>query len=315
MTMDKKKVLSFSFKLIVSAILLYLLVLRVEWTEVGTYLSRLSIGHIALYVAVLLCGMTLSAYKWRVLAKFKGLEISLPEAFGLYLTGSFINNFFPSFIGGDTYRAYQIGRRSGRFPDAAASVVMDRLTGLIGAMVLSVLFAIFNWRTVIGHAVLSYITIGILLCLIGVASLGYVMKFSFWDRFSRHIPKKILEFLSALHEYYEHKGVFARAMILSVSFSLVGLALQNYVMFQALGIHVGILDYLSVIFLISIVSAAPISINNIGVQEWAYVTFFGYFGVDASAVIAVSIVSRIVQMFVSFTALPMYLKSRMTSGD
>lgn len=310
MNPNLKKTLSFILKLLVSAGLIAWLIVKVDWADVLRHLLRLSALQIALYIAVFLSGVLVSSFKWRELLRFKGLNVSVWECFTLYLTGSFLNNFFPSFIGGDTYRAYQVGKPEGRFSDAAASVVMDRLTGLIGAMVLSVVFAAINWRVIIAHPTLSFIASGMLLGLLGVASLGFIVSLPLWRRVSGLVPEKAMQFLSALHEYYEHKGMFARAMALSVLFGLVGLGLLNYVMFWALGIRVGVLDYLSVIFLISIVSSVPVSINNIGVQEWAYVTFFGFFGVTPSAVIAVSIVIRILQMFISFAAFPAYVRGR-----
>ncbi len=77
-----------------------------------------------------------------------------------------------------------------------------------------------------------------------------------------------------------------------------------------MGIQIGIIDYLSVIFLISIVSSVPITINNIGIKEWAYITFFGFFGAPAAAVISVAIISRTIQMLLSFFALPIYLSEK-----
>jgi uncharacterized protein (TIRG00374 family) len=307
---NHKKIIQFILKLLVSGGLLLWLIMKISWKDVWVYLQNISLVQIILYVAVLLLGMVISSYKWRLLAKFKGFEVTLAECFRLYLTGTFINNFFPSFIGGDTYRAYQLGKPEKRFSPAAASVVMDRLTGLIGAMALAVFFALANWHVVSNHQVLLLVVGIVALCLVGVASLGLIMKLPFWKHIIGFVPKKVLEFLTALHEYYAHRKMFAKAMLLSMLFGLVGLGILNYVIFWALGIHVGVLNYLSVIFLISIVSSVPISINNIGVQEWAYVTFFGFFGVSSAAVIAVSIVIRILQMIVSFTALPMYLKRK-----
>lgn len=310
MQINQKKISQFVLKLVVSAVLLYLLILKIDWVSVATYLTKMSWPKILLYLAVLLGGMLISAYKWQQLAKFKGLEISLWQCFQLYLTGSFINNFFPSFIGGDTYRAYQLGKASKQFAPAAASVVMDRLTGLLGAMILSLFFALLNWRVILAHQVLLLIVALIALCLLGVLVLGLLTRLPLWKHLVRLMPKKVLEFLAALHEYYAHRKIFASAMSLALLFNLVGLALLNGIIFWALGIQVGVLNYLSVIFLISIVSAMPVSINNIGVQEWGYVTFFGFFGVSGAAVIAVSIVIRILQMLVSFTALPIYLNNR-----
>jgi uncharacterized membrane protein YbhN (UPF0104 family) len=99
----------------------------------------------------------------------------------------------------------------------------------------------------------------------------------------------------------------------SFIFSLVGIGILNYVLFLALGINITILNFLSVVFLISIISALPISINNIGLKEWAYITFFGLFGVNPAAAVTVAIVSRTIQMVVSFFALPIYLKRKKSS--
>jgi len=101
-----------------------------------------------------------------------------------------------------------------------------------------------------------------------------------------------------------------KSVMMGGIFSIVGMALANYVLLLAFGVHIGIINYLSVIFIITIVSSIPISINNIGLKEWAFVTFFGIFGVNSAAVTAVSIVSRFLQMFISFAALPMYLKTK-----
>jgi predicted SPOUT superfamily RNA methylase MTH1 len=46
------------------------------------------------------------------------------------------------------------------------------------------------------------------------------------------------------------------------------------------------------------------------VKEWAYVTFFGFFGVSAAVVITVAILSRFLQMLLSFFALPVYLRNK-----
>lgn len=99
-----------------------------------------------------------------------------------------------------------------------------------------------------------------------------------------------------------------KAILWGMAFDFVGIAFSNYILFLALGAEISILNYLSVIFLISIISSLPVSINNIGIKEWAYITFFGVFGLPSSTVVAVAIVGRIVQMLMSFFALPVYLR-------
>jgi uncharacterized protein (TIRG00374 family) len=307
--MKTKKIAKFLLKLLVSLVFVAWLVLKINWKDVLVYAQRISLLQIIIYVGVLIFAMVISAYKWSILAKEKKFEFTLANYFQFYLAGTFINNFFPSFIGGDTYRAYQIGRPEKRYSAAAATVVMDRITGLLGAMVLSVVFAAINWSVISQHHVLVVILALVLAILCAMALLGPVTRLPLWKHFARYVPKKILE---VIKDFADYRGTAAlwQSMVGAIIYSFVGLALVNYVLFWGFGIHVGFLNYMTVIFLISIVSSIPVSVNNIGIKEWAYVTFFGFFGVSASAVVTVSLVSRVLQMVVSFAALPNYLKNK-----
>jgi len=116
--------------------------------------------------------------------------------------------------------------------------------------------------------------------------------------------------MAEVNGYNKNGNVIRKAVLLSFLFNFIGLAGANYILFLAMDIQVNILNYLSVIFLISIVSSIPITINNIGIKEWAYITFFGFFGVTSSAVIAVAILSRILQMLLSLFSWPIYLRNK-----
>ena len=310
MASGKKKILKFLLKLVISLVFVAWLVFKIDWKEVLFYLQKISLWQIILYVVVLITGMIISAYKWRILVQFKGFKVSLMKCFQLYLAGTFINNIMPSFIGGDTYKAYQIGKEEKKYVSAAASVVVDRITGLVGAMILSVMFAALNWQVVANHKILFIILAAVFLALVAVTIIGASANFSFWQKLFQFMPKKILEVIKDFAEYGKDGKILAMSLLLAIVYNLVGLALVNYILFWGLGIHVGILDYLTVIFLISIVSSLPVSVNNIGIKEWAYVTFFGFFGVNAAAVIAVALISRVIQMIVSFAAVPFYLKNK-----
>jgi len=309
MNIKYNKTLKFALKLLVSLFFISWLVLKIDWAEVLGYAAKISIWQIVLYVAVLLVSMAISAYKWKILAEFKGFKFPLEKYFELYLTGTFINNFFPSFIGGDTYKAYQIGKGEKKYLAASATVVMDRITGLAAALALSVVFAFANWQVVVSHQILLYLLAGTILALIGILILFFTAKMTFWKSITAKIPQKITEVIVDFAQYWG-SAALGKAFLLAIVFSLIGIAGVNYVLFWSLGIQVGIINYLTVIFLISFISALPVSINNIGIKEWAYVTFFGFFGVSASAVITVALLSRILQMVVSFAALPAYLRNK-----
>jgi len=98
------KIVKFVVKLIISLAFVAWLIFEIDWLQVWGYLKELSLVSIVLYVSVLLLGMMISAWKWKMLLAHKNISISLKKSFQLYLTGAFINNFMPSTIGGDTIK-------------------------------------------------------------------------------------------------------------------------------------------------------------------------------------------------------------------
>ncbi|EKE19253.1 MAG: hypothetical protein ACD_9C00072G0002, partial [uncultured bacterium] len=207
--------------------------------------------------------------------------------------------------------SYQAGKDSKRWAAAGMSVIFDRITGIFAAMLLTGIFAIFQWNEISKYPELKMTVIAVLIFMHGIIFFGLASRFSFWKKIARRLPKIVQDLGKELNHYREEK-TYLKAIGISVLFSVVGLAFLNGILFVGLGISIGIWQYLSVIFLISIISSLPVSINNIGIKEWAYVTFFGFFGVSASAVVTVALVSRILQMIVSFLALPAYLKNKNT---
>ena len=305
-----KKTFKFILKLLVSLGFVAWIIFRTNWSDVITNIGRIKIWQIAIYIIVVLIGMVISAYKWKMLAEHKKINHPLKDFFKFYLAGSFINNFMPSFIGGDTYRAYQIGNAEKKYVEAASTVLIDRITGFVGASILVMLFSLINFKVIMQNKILILINLLLLLSLFFDVLIDNARKLSFRPRISKYIPDKIVELMKELDQYSNGSGILSRAVTWSVLFAVVGVAGANYVLFWSLGVKIDILNYLSVIFLISIVSAIPISINNIGIKEWAYVTFFGFFGVSSSVVIAIAIISRFLQMILSFFALPVYIKSK-----
>ncbi|MFA6973562.1 MAG: lysylphosphatidylglycerol synthase transmembrane domain-containing protein [Parcubacteria group bacterium] len=305
------KTVKFLLKLIVSTSLLVWVLYGINWSEVVFYLGEIRWWQIALYLAAILLGMVISAYKWQLLAHSKGFMLPLADFFKLYFTGSFINNFMPSFIGGDTYRAYELGKKTKQYPEAASTVMMDRITGFVGGSIIAFVFAIFNLDTILkSKALMGFYLLLILSFGLDVFLPRFRHSTYLRQKFGKYIPQKIKIFLNELGRYNNDSGILSKATLGGAIFAFVGVAIPNYILFWSLGIHIDILDYLSTIFIISIISVIPISINNIGLKEWAYVTFFGIYGISSASVISVALLSRFLQMLLSFFALPLYLKSK-----
>ena len=287
------------------------IIFAVNWKEVWHYLTEIKIWGIFAYIIVLLIGFYISSRKWKFLANFKGINLPIGDFFKLYITGVFINNFMPSFLAGDAYKAYQIGKESKRYISATSTVLVDRVTGYIGATFLAVIFGLLNYKVLWNNKILLYIDLGLIAFIASDFVILAMKKIKLLrETLKKIIPDKILELLREINGYNGKSGIIWKATLYAMVFSFVGVAVLNFIIFLSLGIKINPLDYLTVIFITTIISALPISINNIGLKEWSYITFFGFFGIGASAVVTVAIVSRFLQMLVSFAALPLYLKER-----
>lgn len=309
--MKKNKKLKFTLKVLVSAGFATWIIFAVDWKEVWHYLTEIKIWGIFAYIIVLLIGFYISSRKWKFLANFKGINLPIGDFFKLYITGVFINNFMPSFLAGDAYKAYAIGKKDERYIVATSTILVDRVTGYAGATILAVIFGLLNFHVLWENKILLFINLGLLAFLASDFAIIIAKKIPFLRRIViRILPQKIIELLKELATYNSGTGIIKKATFYAIIFSLIGVALLNYILFLSLGIRINPLDYLTVIFITTIISALPISINNIGLKEWSYITFFGFFGIGASAVVTVAIVSRFLQMLVSFAALPLYLKER-----
>lgn len=296
-------------KLLVSGGFVAWLVWRINWGEVAKRIFEVDIPYLALYVALLLSGIAISAHKWQIIAEAKGFARPYRDFFRAYLTGTFINNFLPSTIGGDTYRTLWLGRRDGALSPAISTTLFDRFTGLWAAMVFAFLFSLFHWKLVVANPVWLFLDIAIFISLSIDFLFPVIRKLQTVRALFVKLPEKFQYLIREIVNYPLRRTVIP-SLWLSLIFNFVGVGLANLVLFWALGGEVHIVQYLGVIFLVTIVSSIPISINNIGLKEWAYATFFGFLGASVEAAVAVAVTSRLIQMVVSFAAIPFYLRSR-----
>lgn len=302
-----KKYTKLVLKFLVSTAFLFWVIFKVDWIVVIKDVQSIKLAYLVFYVLAVIAGMVICAYKWKILANFKEIKMSFGNFFKFYLTGTFINNFMPSFIGGDTFKAYETGKPQGKYIEAASAVMMDRITGLLGATILAIFFTLLNIKNVISDATLVIVNLIVLLSFLFDIFIAKIRKRPFWGHFKKYFPDKITAFIIDLGTYNKKSGILKKSILLAFAFDFIGVALANYILFLALGVKIDLINYLSVIFLVSIISSVPISVNNIGIKEWAYITFFGAFGLSASSVVTVAIISRFIQMFISFFALPVYL--------
>ncbi len=108
-----------------------------SWREiVAQQWGQLRWPMLAAGFAVLLAATLLTFLRWYVLVRAQGLPFRLRDSLRLGFIGVFFNLLMPSAVGGDLVKAFLLAREQRRRTVAVATVLVDRLIGLVGLVLL-----------------------------------------------------------------------------------------------------------------------------------------------------------------------------------
>ena len=142
--MINKKKLQGILQVAFSLALLSYLIVRVGPAQIIATLVAINPAWYAIALALFLLNVVLRAYRWHILLRSLDDRPSLPYLIYLYFVGYFFNNFIPTGFGGDVAKVLSLRQNYGRGTDALSSVVMDRLTGLLGSSLIALTALTWN---------------------------------------------------------------------------------------------------------------------------------------------------------------------------
>jgi hypothetical protein len=296
---------------LVGLALLAFLLWRVNWLELGQIARQARLGYIALAVCIALLTVLPRVWRWRALLVSQGTTESFRHLLTIYLVSNFFNNFLPSDVGGDSVRMLRLARRTGRSADAVTSVLVERMIGLFAVLLLGVVAVLSNWQLAsvggIGWLVLGAFAVFILISLLLFNLQGAL---SWVERLGVTKLAIVLRKLGRVYDSFYAFRDRRHTLVLVLAFSLLfrfGQACSLYVQSLALRIDIPFVWLLMVISLISVVTSLPLSLNALGIQEGAYVFFFGLAGIPAPQALALALLSRAVRLAVSLVGGATYL--------
>src|SRR6185503_768603 len=122
---------------LVSAVLLAAIL---QWAGIHQVLHELSRTQLRWFVPAVLVSIAtvpLMAFRWRLLLSAKRIDVPIAWLTRTYFVALFAGQFLPAAIGGDAVRAVELGRRTHDAPEAVASVLIDRVVGVISLVALA----------------------------------------------------------------------------------------------------------------------------------------------------------------------------------
>ncbi len=256
-----------------------------------------------LVAALLLLGLPflITTWRWRKLMAVQGLKLPYGKCLTLTFVGQFYSTFLPGTTSGDVVKIIYTGRITGQKTKSAVTVLLDRVIGLVGLMIVGGLAAggqllvdMTQHRAGVGRAEdpLLLHVLGLIVLLLLALGAGATVYFS--SRLRRWLGMDALlarlplpEFIKhadrTLRAYRGHKGVLAATLLASmVSQALLPLA--GWLAGQSFGMRAPFGFYMAYVPVAVLASSLPIvPPQGLGVLDALILRFFVIRGVDTAS--------------------------------
>jgi len=257
--------------------------------------------------ALLLMPLTylITSRRWHLLLEAMDIHLTQSRTFVINMVGAFYNTFMPGSTGGDLIKAYYAAKHTTHKVRAVLSVIVDRVIGLLALIVLGGVMASIQWHVRECQHVAIACGLMILMTIVGLV----VFYHPTWRRLTgldwllKKLPmqRHVHHAVEAMELYGKRPVAAGTALVMTfpvhiitiISATLAGLAF---------GLKMNLLYYWTVVPVLALVGAIPISPQGVGVMESFAVVLTARQGVTVSQAIALAMSIRIAQMLWNLVA-------------
>lgn len=245
----------------------------------------------AIYFLVYLFGF----FRWRMLLKAAGFDISLKRLVSSFSSGVFFSIFLPSTIGGDLVRAVDLAGHTKKAKEVIATVFLDRFSGYIGLVLVIIPSLLLGRNLVLDKVVFTSVSVIVILLVVILLILFNNSIYSGISRFltapnAGKIRETIKDMHREIHIFRNHKKMIL--LNLAVSFLIQALCpVCVYFIGLSLGIKINFIYFLVFLPIISAITLLPIAIGGLGLREGLFVVYFAKAGVIKQLALAMSLLS------------------------
>lgn len=289
----------------ITALFFYLVFRKVDFPEFSEILRRARIDWLFFAFLILWIGHYTCIFRWRMLMRPLMPVPGFWELFGIYCIGLFFNLTFPTVVGGDVVKMYYAGKPSRRFVQSFAATFLDRDAGMLAMMTIACIASLIHPVEIPRVPVAFIVWSGFLTFL---AANFVIFTPSLHVRLTRvlhslhfdRLAGKTDAILSAFQVMGRHPTILIQSLGISIFNQLLVISV-TWIVARGLHIDVEFMQFLVFVPVITLISMIPISLNGMGLREYAFVSLLGGVGVDHESSIALGLLSS---AFIVLSAIP-----------
>jgi uncharacterized protein (TIRG00374 family) len=280
-------------KITVTGLSLYLLISLTDFSAVRRVLASASMGTSVFAAGLVLCSFLAGGLRWWLLLRHAAGHISFPQVLPTYYLGLFFNNILPTTMGGDAVRTVHLGLRGLSLKALVGSAVMDRGVGLLVVVGMGIICLPFAPEISLATRDKLLLVVTATLLLAGIALLFSKGFLKFAQRLSAkyqntRVRRFLLDTLHLCHSYRTAHGTLLAATGLTV-FMQSSVIMSYYLLARTVGIPLSLITYFSIIPLVFLAGALPVSLGGVGMREGALVALLAAVGIDTQTAITLSL--------------------------
>jgi uncharacterized membrane protein YbhN (UPF0104 family) len=285
--------LIFALKLLIGAALIGLLLARMDGHAIVLAFRRYDAATIGFATILTFLGIGVASLRWKLLIP----EVPYLRLLRYSLIGQFYSVVLPGQVAGEAVKAWRISRGAVDPPRLVASVIIDRVVGLIGLLLVAIAGIALTRDAVAGRLLVPMLGLaGALLA--GLFALTIPLVYRLVPRLVHHVgvrsPRlrlvaaKALLFLGAWRDYAQSPWRLTLSLVFGVLFQLLGVGVY-LLLANNLGIEIATAHWMWMAGVAAIAVLLPLSVGGIGLREGTLVAMLAQFGIPGESSLALSL--------------------------
>jgi glycosyltransferase 2 family protein len=287
-----KKIISVILPCFLSLALLAWLFMTIDYKHMWQAIKGSDMRYMSAAGIIFFLINFLILWRWRILMKAVGLKAKRLSSMRWFFIATFCNLAPISTVGSDVIKGLGLAHETGHKPKVFASIVLDRLSGFAGIVILAAIAFLFghgiitNKLVIIAIAGMSIISGAIVVMLFSHRIYSFACKaFAVWPKVKENLMR--LHYDIVLLKGKQKKGW--ESIFISIGAQIV-LAIELYL--SAKGLHQDIPLVYFIIFspIVCVVTSLP-SIGGLGFREISWVYLLPLVGVSKDMAGGLSLVN------------------------